>query len=102
MEPKRPLTEAEIEKLREASRDRPFIFRPEPTVRGVMRADGSVELMRPRRWGDWLLLLVVLCWGFVMGFIAFAEGVDRGTTIGIESCRAGDTVLVDPGIGGEG
>src|SRR3546814_5151951 len=57
-----------------------------------------VEYMRPRRWGDWLLLLVVLCWGFVMGFVAFAEGVDRGTTIGIDSCRAGDTVLVDPAV----
>src|SRR3546814_10370450 len=61
-------------------------------ISAVQDGEKRVEYMRPRRWGDWLLLLVVLCWGFVMGFVAFAEGVDRGTTIGIDSCRAGDTV----------
>src|SRR3546814_8987652 len=67
-------------------------------ISAVQDGEKRVEYMRPRRWGDWLLLLVVLCWGFVMGFVAFAEGVDRGTTIGIDSCRAGDTVLVDPAV----
>ena len=69
-------------------------------ITAVQIGDKRVEYMRPRSWRDWLLLLVVLCWGFVMGFIAFSEGVDRGTTIGIDSCRAGDTVLVDPAVQG--
>src|SRR3546814_15620467 len=36
-------------------------------ISAVQDGEKRVEYMRPRRWGDWLLLLVVLCWGFVMG-----------------------------------
>src|SRR3546814_15418660 len=67
-------------------------------ISAVQDGEKRVEYMRARRWGDWLLLLVVLCWGFVLGFIAFAEGVDRGTPIGLDSCRAGPTVLVAPAV----
>lgn len=47
-----------------------------------------------------LRIALLLSVGFAAGMVAFSAGLDRGTTIGINSCMAGNAVSVDPAVSG--
>ena len=70
-----------------------------PEIYAVQHGNRRVEYAFRR---DWMKTLLIFAFGFFLAVVCFAEGVDRGTTAGIEACRSGNSVLVDPAVGGAG